>query len=280
MKSRKSPPPVNILTQLSMNNPRSRQSKNGLLQSATTSVRGSTKITGGKSTAEKVYNLTNNIQGKSSVKGSNLGLNSARIRPHEMQKGRLQNNLTPKSGNTNAQRIAEQIYNRNRSPVSNNRSDKSFSNLNRSATRSQLTKVSGAEEVNQKAHMLGNQVQDVLVTARTKITELDGDIENLQEENRVVLQQIDETTCRKKELQDSNKTMQEELKSIKKFNGELSKEKAHLQYQLRKMKDEMQTMIDKANKRKDAMVREIENLRAQQMQVAQNKQREHDNYEK
>ena len=84
MKSRKSPPPVNILTQLSMNNPRSRQSKNGLLQSATTSVRGSTKITGGKSTAEKVYNLTNNIQGKSSIKGSNLGLNSARIRPHEM----------------------------------------------------------------------------------------------------------------------------------------------------------------------------------------------------
>ena len=48
--------------------------------------------------------------------------------------------------------------------------------------------MSGAEEVNQKAHMLGNQVQDVLVTARTKITELDGDIENLQEENRVVLQ--------------------------------------------------------------------------------------------
>ena len=46
------------------------------------------------------------------------------------------------------------------------------------------------------------------------------------------------------------------------------------------MKDEMQTMIDKANKRKDAMIREIENLRAQQMQVAQNKQREHDNYEK
>lgn len=88
--------------------------------------------------------------------------------------------------------------------------------------------MSGVEDVNLKAHMLGNQVQDVLVTARTKITELDGDIENLQEENRDVLQQIDETTSRKKELQDSNKTMQEELKSIKKFNGELSKEKAHL----------------------------------------------------
>ena len=39
-------------------------------------------------------------------------------------------------------------------------------------------------------------------------------------------------------------------------------------------------MIDKANKRKDAMIREIENLRAQQMQVAQTKQQEHDNYEK
>lgn len=84
MKSRKSP--VNILSQLSMNNPRSRQSKNILLQSATTSVKGSAKISSyaGKSTAEKVHNLTNNIQGKNSFKGSNLALNSARIRPHEM----------------------------------------------------------------------------------------------------------------------------------------------------------------------------------------------------
>ena len=55
--------------------------------------------------------------------------------------------------------------------------------------------------------------------------------------------------------------MQQELKNIKNENTELQKEKSNLDYQLRKVRDDISTMVDKADRKKQSLLRDIDNLK-------------------
>jgi F0F1-type ATP synthase membrane subunit b/b' len=61
--------------------------------------------------------------------------------------------------------------------------------------------------------------------------------------------------------------MQHDLKSIKNENSELQKEKSNLDYQLRKVRDDISTMVDKADRKKQSLLRDIDNLKHQQLSI-------------
>ena len=61
--------------------------------------------------------------------------------------------------------------------------------------------------------------------------------------------------------------MQGDLKNIKNENSELQKEKSNLEYQLRKVRDDISTMVDKADRKKQSLLRDIDNLKHQQLSI-------------
>ena len=74
--------------------------------------------------------------------------------------------------------------------------------------------------------------------------------------------------------------MQNSLKQVKAENDDLTKEKNRLQFQLKKMKDDLQQLIDKQDKKKQSLMKELTSLRYQEEQLRENRAQEEELFAK
>ena len=75
---------------------------------------------------------------------------------------------------------------------------------------------------------LESQVKDVLHSAKTKLSDLNRDIDKLTKENEVIQKQVDYAVQHKSELQEKNRQLNETLKGQKKRNEDLARQKGEL----------------------------------------------------